>query len=480
VAALPRLASEVLGLDEGSVRGVVVDDPVRSVSVLVDATLAARHEGVEPGMRVLDAQQHAPSLAIDRIAPARLVKERAVVAEVLLQLSPVVEPKDAGVALDLTGLVRAPALVAADVKRATKKLGHACHVVVSPGTALSLAFARVADRDIFVDDVSVALASLPVSALEIPADLAASLIALGAKTASDLARLLPKGGVERLGDAAGAVLDVIEARRIPLSGIRAPEVIVESVDLDHPLTTLEPLAFLLNRLCSRVLARVTARQQRLAELTLSLTGKWTKPSGVVVAFPSPIVDDKAALRSLSVKLERHVLPGPVDRVVLTATKLSERAPRQLDFLDGTSIKAEDALLALLAEMAAELGPERVGCLVVTDDPRPEHMTRLAWPPPPPPPRPPAPKRRRPRPVKESPLTSGGRFLASWPWPLRLLPRPIRFDATVLRKEIIGILEGDVAHGYARRYELLVLADGRRALAILDEEVDETWLCGWFD
>ena len=517
VVGLPRLATEVLRLPEEQARAVVVDEGkvpfvLRSVSVIVDATEAARALGVRPGMRVLDAQRYAPSVKIDVVTQGHLQAELHVVAEVLLACSPIVQPlmpsawtgmPMAAVALDLFGMVRPVERILVDVRRACARLRHRALAVASPGTRLSQALVRAGHEGV-IHDVDLALAALPVQALELSSDLASSLFAIGARTAADLKALLPKGGVERLGDEARAVLDTITAQRTPLRGIAAPARVIEAEDLDHPVIALEALSFLLNRLCHRLCLRARARRQRLAEVTLTLRTHRNRapPYVLTVAFPAPIVDDKAVLRSLVVRLERAQLKEPVDHIALEATRVAARGPQQLGFFherygrdgrhghdgrDGAEVRAEEALHGLLAEMSTELGAGHVGCLVITDEPLPERMTRLAWPAPPPPERSPAPERRRPRktePLEDNAVTRGGRFLAAWPWPLRLLPRPVRlaWDARESRRELLGILEGEdrCDAPYERTYELLVLKDGRRALVIYDDELEDTWVCGWFD
>lgn len=513
VVALPRLAGEVKGVREG-VRGIVVDetmpgdDPfvLRAVLSLVDASDEARAQGVRPGMRILDAQQHAPSLAIDVVSRGRIDDELSVIAEVLLSCAPMVQAfapttwsglPMAAIALDLTGL-RAIDKVLVEAQRACACLGHRAVVASSPGTRLSFALARALAQTtstmllVKPSDLERVLARLPLEALGLSKDLAASLAALGARTAGDLRALLPRGGVERLGGEARAVLDIVSARYAPLRGLVPPARLVEELDLDHPVTDVEPLVFLLSTLCNRLCMRARGRAQRVAEVRLSLERRGLNRGETVVvavAFPDAILDDKAMLRSLQVRLERTALGGPIDKVVLEATRLARRAPRQLALEAGAAagVRAEDALAGLLAEMAAELGSERVGCLVVTDEPLPERMTRLAWPAPPPPPRPPAPERRRPRPTARLPadaVTSGGRFLAGWPWPLRLLVQPVRLgqDLIVMLRSPLGVLEGEDREDrpYARVYQLLSFTDGRRALGLHDEESEETWLHGWFD
>lgn len=523
VAALPRLPSEVMAPGHGGddeegrarLRGVVVNEVgasfvLRSVLPLVDVSDDARALGVQPGMRILDAQRYAPSLAFDVVPRARLDDELRVVAEVLLACAPIVQPfapatwtrtPMAAVALDLTGMARAVDKILVDVQRACARLGHKAVVAASPGTRLSFALARalalgqgrtgVATLHIKPRDVPRALARLPLQTLGLSSDLAAQLTALGAQTAGDLDRLLPRGGVERLGAESRAVLDIVNARYAPLRALLPPERIIERIDLDHPVTDVEPLVFILNNLCNRICMRARGRGQRVAEVSLALERRRGEGLAIGVAFPDPILDDKAMLRALQVRLERTSLGGPIDRVAVEVTRLARRAARQLSLEPGAAagVRAEEALAGLLAEMAQELGPDRVGCLVVTDEALPERMTRLAWPAPPPPARPPAPERRRPRKTKAPPLaddaiTRGGRFLAGWPWPLRLLPRPVRLsrELTVVVREPLFVLEGEDRADlpYARSYELLSFADGRRALGLFDDESEETWLHGWFD
>jgi hypothetical protein len=514
VVALPRLPSEVVSpaAPYAGMRGVVVNEVgasfvLRSVLTLVDAGDAARALGVVPGMRIIDAQVHAPTLAFDVVPRARIDDELRVVAEVLLACAPLVQPfapatwtrlPMAAVALDLTGMARAVDKVLVDVQRACARLGHKAVVAASPGTRLSFALARALTRahrsdvtTLYVKarDVPRALARLPIDALGLSADLAAQLTALGARTAGDVERLLPRGAVERLGAESRAILDVVAARYAPLRGLVPPERIVERMDLDHPLTDVEPLIFVQNNLCNRICMRARGRGLRIAEVSLSLERRRGEGITLVVAFPDALLDDKAMLRALQVHLERTSLGGPIDRVALEVTRLARRAPRQLSLEPGAAagVRAEDALAGLLAEMAQEIGAAHVGCLVVTDEALPERMTKLAWPAPPPPARPPAPERRRPRNVPALPadaVTSGGRFLAGWPWPLRLLPRPVRMgrDLSVVSRESLFVLEGEDRNDqpYARTYELLAFTDGRRALGLFDEEAEETWLHGWFD
>ncbi len=512
--ALPHLPLEVARLPAGAVAaapcGVAVDPGeggfvVRSVTPIVDATAAARAAGVRPGMRVLDAQRLVPMLGVQAVTRARLEAELRVVAEALLLHAPGAEPVPlevraaapiAAVLLDVRNLPNLGKTLV-DVRRSCARLGHQAVIVAAAGKRTALALARqqalaawsAPELDerralVVVHDEARALARLSVSALGLPAPLAAQLGALGVQSARDLARLLQRGGVERLGEHARAVLASLFSRAEPVRSVTPPARLVEEHELEHPLTHVEPLAFVLTPLALRLVMRARARRRRVAEVELALRHRKSAPTVLRVAFPAPILDEATLVRALVVRLEQVTLPLPVEGVTLEATHLVEGNARQLALDPRARVeeRAGELVAGLVAEMAAELGTARVGCLVVEGDPWPERMSALAWPAPPPPAPPPAPRRRRPRPRPTLPHTRGGRFLAAWPWPVRLLEAPVKLALPVARRELLGVLEGQRADDtpYARVYQVLVLEDGRRALGLWDEETEETLVQGWFD
>jgi hypothetical protein len=484
--SLPRLPSEVARVDDREACGIIIDDEesddfvLRSVLTLADATDAARAMGVKPGQRLIDAQRYAPMLRPVVVPRSKILAELRTVAEVLLNDAPAAEPiatRSFVVALDISGMVKPVERIAADVKRACTLLGHRACVAVSPKKRLSIGIARdQALRGgpplVFARDVDVALQHLHIDALELSTDLSTTLFALGVKTAGDLAKL---------GDIEG-VLRPFGSASEPVVSVQIPERVIEQEDLEHPILSLEPLLFLLRKQAARLCMRARARGCRIGEVAVSLAPRKAEPTVVRVGFPDPILDDKALVRALQVKLERTELTAPVDKLLLEATQLVQRGPRQLP-LDPKAlveVQTQVGVESLIAEMSAELGSDRVGCLVVTDDPRPERMTNLRWPAPPPPEPLPAPRRRRPR--KRSIPITGGRFLASWPWPLRLLPKPMKCNFKIVHQALLGVIEGEDASDavYAREYRMVVLDDGRRALGIWDNEVEELWIQGWFD
>jgi protein ImuB len=485
---------------------------------LVDASDAAWSRGVRPGQRVIDAQACAPDLEIVVVDVDELWRHTQQVAELLYRHAPVCEPLAPderaclpfhAVVVDVTGLPSSPTRILSALARAVVTAGHRPVIALSPSRALSLAVAR--ERAIrpqqgrslvVVDERAQARAGLGLDALEIDRDVVAALQAAGVRTAADLVPLLQSGLVQRLGASARRVLPVLVDACDPgdvddgVVAWRPPERVSVERDLDDAVTGLEPLAFVLRPLVEQLLRRLDARGQKLVELALTLG---LRGGGVelAIAFPSPTLDVAVVLRVLRVRLERAfaqelAIGEGVRRVGLWASRTTAARARQLEVPSTSSTSSStssssssmEAAHALIAELLAELGAERVGVLQATSAPLPEQMTTLAWPPRAPDPATAhAPRRRRPRPVTTDPRTSSGRFGVGWPWPLSVLRQPVRLSRSddVAREALFCRLEGDDARGpFAREYRVVVFADGRRALCLYDGELDERFVCGWFD
>lgn len=544
---LPRLASTCAGVVAVD-RAVVVVGGSSSAAPspharVLDGSDVALGRGVRPGQRVLEAQLHAPDLQVVVVDVDLLLRETRGVAELLYRHAPACEPLVPAeraclpfyaVVVDVTGVPRPPARLLADLARAVAQAGHRAVIASSSSRALSLAVAKdMAARPsrwgralLVVDDTGRARteeraqvrarvrARLSVEALEIDRDVVTDLRAAGVATAQDLVPLLRGGLVERLGASARRVLPVLvdasDAADVDdvVTPWRPPEIVTAQRDLDHEVTTLEPLLFVLRPLVQDVLRRLQARGAQLLELVVVLTRRGAAPAELVVAFPAATHDVAVVLRVLQARLERafsqeRVGHDGVRGLALRAARTAAAQARQLEVpqtsAPSTSTTtssggpAADAVHGLLAELFAELGAGRVGFLQPTRAPLPEHMTAL---------RGPAGEdhelddsdddrvagqatkpRRRPRPVVLDPRTSRGRFAVGWPWPLSVLPVPERLarPVDVVDERLFCRLDGADVHGpYEREYRVVVFADGRRALCSWDKETDERWLCGWFD
>ena len=530
VCALPRLAATVAGIVrvDRSV-AVVVDsgqlgDTVRPIHRLVDASDHARARGVCAGQRLLDAQRHAPDLQAKIVNEKLLRAEVIALAEVLLALSPIVEPllpRDRvampvfAIAVDVTGLPRSPARIMSDLARATASVGHRSVVALSTSKALSLAVARdMVFRPGHYKHGAVEVTAqirdgVAIDALDVDLGLVDSLRATGVRTLADLRPLIDQGLVTRLGSATRAVLPLLadddqvddaEADRDGVIPWRPTEVVGASRELEHPITSTEPLLFVLRPLVETIVRRLQARGERLLELAVLLGRRGREPAVVELTFPTATGDISVILRVLAARLdaffiahsehveqaEDHLLAAGIDRLTMVARRTAKAQARQLGLIgddDGDVIP--EAVAQLLAELTAEHGASRVGVLTTTRASFPEDMDVLAWPPLPPLDVLEVPRRRRPRPVPLDHRTREGRFTAGWPWPLRLLPRPRPLTASVLAdvvdSTLFAVLQGDDTRGpWRRHYRVLTLTDGRRALVLVDDEAGDTELQGWFD
>lgn len=524
VCALPRIAASLAGVINSEHSVVVVvgdasnDGVVRPMWRLIDASDHARARGVVPGQRVMDAQRFAPDLQVRVVDEQRLRHELQAVAEVLLSLSPVVEPLWArptvawpchAVAVDVTGLPRPPMRLLSDIARAVATAGHRSMVALSSSKALSLAVAKdLAYRPgpralVQVPSAAAARARLALRSLDLDVDLADSLEQTGVRTVADLCPLLAQGLVGRLGAAAKSVLPLLadddaidhSADNDGVVPFRPSEVVGASRDLEEPITAVEPLLFVLRPLVESIVRRLSARAERLIELSVLLGRRRHEPVVLSIAFPNATDDITVLVRVLKTRVEAlfagriddvepHLLVDGFDRLTLVARRTAKAKALQLGLLHDESAGVPENIAHLLAELTAEHGANRVGVLTTTQKPLPEQMTTLSWPPAPDISSDDVPRRRRPRPVPTDVRTRRGRFMAGWPWPLRLLPRPQPLGALevdVVERALFAHLEGgDAAGPWRRHYTVLTLRDGRRALALVDDEAGDTFLQGWFD
>lgn len=219
------------------------------------------------------------------------------------------------------------------------------------------------------------LAPLPLSALlqHIDAESAAVLQILhrwGLKTCADLAALPETGITERLG-ATGVHLRRLACGIVdrPLQ-IAQPETVFEQrLELDHAVSTLEPLLFVFARvlkdLCSALEGQ--ARAARCLHAALELEDR--KQYRCALEFPVPLTDSASILKLLQLHLESH---APNGAVVAFTLHIDPAAPRRMQgglFVPPTP--APDKLQITLARIAGMVGKENVGTPGLLNTHRPD-------------------------------------------------------------------------------------------------------------
>lgn len=275
-----------------------------------------------------------------------------------------------------------------------------------------------------------ALESLPVQALPIDRETAGFLVRLGLLTIGDLARLPRAELAARLGPRAREALDLLAGHdAAPLLPYEPARVLVEEVDLDDGVENVEALLFVLRGITSRLAARLAGRgeactrieviapyDRSIAHLRAAERAAVESPRGeergsgerdrrdrkerknrdergereveddprgggvapalrFAVDLPAPLADEGDLLRAVKARIERAELLAPAVGVRVVLPRIVPARRVQLDLSRDTTV-SPDALPALLAELSAEIGVERVGVLSILDVHRPEARSRL--------------------------------------------------------------------------------------------------------
>ena len=187
-----------------------------------------------------------------------------------------------------------------------------------------------------------------------------------------------------------------------LTPVEAPLIFEEAVELEHPVTLLEPLAFLLNRLLEHVCTRLASRALATQELRLTfelsnLTGidddyenigipsesdgsVATQTASQIVAsrqtkftrklsLPLPMLDAKVFLKLLQLDLNAHPPGAPIIKIHLAAEPARPRSAQGGLFLPPAP--EPEKLELTLARIAGIVGENRVGALELLDTHHPE-------------------------------------------------------------------------------------------------------------
>ncbi|HEX7722597.1 MAG TPA: hypothetical protein VF397_10590 [Pyrinomonadaceae bacterium] len=210
----------------------------------------------------------------------------------------------------------------------------------------------------------------------------------GVRTFGDLAKLPLPGVAERLGQEGVCLQKLAQGnsdRRLNL--VRPPGVFEQSLELEHPVTELEPLSFILWRLLNQLCANlneyaVATNELRLRLITepvrTPLAGNRTQPAGGVrtecahertITLPVPMRDSKTLLRLVLFDIEAHPPVAPIIKVAIRAEPVKPRASQTGLFIP--LAPEPEKLEITLARLAKLVGPENVGSPELLDTHRPD-------------------------------------------------------------------------------------------------------------
>lgn len=383
---------------------------------------AARARGVRPGMRVAEAMARSAQLRFGVVARRALDAALGALAEVAMAFGPWVEiGADDTLWIELTGVAHlfgGEAFLAETIHERFQA-GRAGPVFVGiadgPFVARALALHGGGAPPPLWKNTSVriappgegkrALAALPVAALPLRAEGVALFARLGVTRIADLMRIDRAQLAARLEAfvepplTREEVLGWLDGRDPrPLEPYIPPEVIVEESSFEDGVESAAQLLFAVRGMVSRASLRLVGRRQAAHRLELVVhydrtifrlqapgaSGSAVGTNAEIVPEPraellieliAPLCHTDDLFRAVKAKLEGLALAAPAVRVTLLVSHIQRAPELQLDLARDVSI-SPDALPALLAELSAELGPERVGVLALSDDHRPERRTQL--------------------------------------------------------------------------------------------------------
>jgi len=381
----------------------IVSDLGPRGTVLAVAPAAAR-AGVRAGDALAHARTRCAGLCASAASPALERAARAALLDAALSTSPraaLGPPRAAGprageavVHIDASGSGRVfageAALAGALVARAAALGVPAAAAVAGSRLVAELAARDAARRDgagatrvLAPGGDAAFLAPLPVDLLDLDDALAEALTRFGIRRTGALLALPAAALATRLGPAAAALAAALrgEAGDPPIAAPRDAR-LEEAIDLDAPVEQLEPLAFVLRGLLSRLLGRLGTRHLACAELelTLRLSGGRGARDVRRLRLAAPAAEPRPWLRRLQTALELDPPAAAIEGCALAA----EGVPARHDQLDlfRPAGPAPAALDELLAELEALCGRERIGAPRVPDDPRPGAWALAPFAPPP--------------------------------------------------------------------------------------------------
>jgi len=361
------------------------------------ASREAMRDGVQPGQSLNQARAVRPGLELRVASPELERAARAAMLDVALSLSPRAEavPRSAGlfaaegaVFVDATGVAalhesedRFASVLHARAERAGLRgfvaLASSRGVVhlAARQLATSARFARAAHaipttRVLAPGRELAFLAPLPIELLDPDDETAEALFRFGIRGIRDLLGLSRRDLAARVGPAVLALVARARGEEIE-PPIQAPATreLEEGIDLEWPIDRLEPLAFVLRGLVSRLAERLALRALGCGELRVALRLESGGRDARRIALASPSQDERVLLRLIRQALESAPPAAAVDGVTLVC----EGVPLRRAQLDLFLPRGPDPnqLDQTLAELGAIVGAARVGSPAPADDHRPD-------------------------------------------------------------------------------------------------------------
>ncbi|HEY2514094.1 MAG TPA: DNA polymerase Y family protein, partial [Polyangiaceae bacterium] len=263
-------------------------------------------------------------------------------------------------------------------------------VVMADGPRVASALVRAADprksgaQVIAPGGNAEAIRALPIAALPIGETSIHWLRKLGLVRIGDLQQLPVRGLATRLGAVHAEVMSLLSGDdSAPLDPYVPPEVPEERAELEYGIDRTEPLLFVVKRLCDRLAARLAGRAMAAVrlEVELSLDRAIARETdlppraSLPLTLSAPLSTSPELFSVARSRVESWTIPAPILAVTLRVPELARKEGRALHLYEAEA-KAEYALPRLVAELAADLGDDRVGTLALSNSWIPEERSLL--------------------------------------------------------------------------------------------------------
>ncbi len=256
------------------------------------------------------------------------------------------------------------------VRRGVTELGYRACLAIAPTPLAAAWLARVNREECITRQAALpaVLAPLPLACLDLTPKQSETLRGMGMRAIGDCLRLPQDGLARRLGPGLVRLLDRALGRvPDPRAAFVAPSVFESRVVLPATVNTAEGLLFPLRRLLLELEGFLRARNAGTRAMKLSLFHSATVATKVELSLVAPSRDAVYLAMLLRERLERVVLPYPVEEVALRVEDPCTLAPHNLDFFTPQGVADE----ALIERLRARLGKDAVRGLCQREDHRPE-------------------------------------------------------------------------------------------------------------
>jgi protein ImuB len=215
-----------------------------------------------------------------------------------------------------------------------------------------------------------ALAPLPLNLLPGSPEIAELLELWGIHTFGEFANLPPLGVAARLGDE-GIYLHRLARgegyRRLRL--IDEPLRFEEEMELEDPVESLEPLAFLLSQLLANLCRRLSEQSLATNEIRLSLKLENSPDHLATLRLPVPMLHKQSFLKMLQLNLNDHPPIAPILKIHLAAQPVKPRFTQHGLYVPASP--EPEKIELTLARIEHIVGAGKVGTPELLDTHRPD-------------------------------------------------------------------------------------------------------------